>query len=151
MLKRYNCQCGNPIFFRNSSCLACKAQLGYDSELGLLVSVKPAQLEGTWERYDSANQNPHEQDKSYESNEPHELAKPDGSQHPQEAKYYRRCANLPTTVACNWLIQATEPPYTAWLRVVPSLELTNCTLQWSVNLHSGGSILLFEDFGIHLA
>ena len=137
MLKRYNCQCGNPIFFRNSSCLVCKAQLGYDSELGLLVSVKPAQLEGTWERYDAANQNPREQDKSYESNEPHELAKPDGSQHPQEAKYYRRCANLPTTVACNWLIQATEPPTTTLCK---ACSLNRTIPDLSVNAHPLNSI-----------
>ena len=29
----YRCQCGRPIFFRNSLCLGCKSVLGYEPEL----------------------------------------------------------------------------------------------------------------------
>ena len=97
MLKRYNCQCGNPIFFRNSSCLACATQLGYDSQLGLLIPLKEALIEGTWDRYEAPNQS------SPETAEPQQF---------QASKHYRRCANLPTTAACNWLIAAFEPPNT---------------------------------------
>ena len=108
MLKRYNCQCGNPIFFRNSSCLACATQLGYESHLGLLIPLKETPAEGTWERYEVANQN------SPESA---------GLQQSQATKHYRRCANLPTAAACNWLINSTEPPTTT-LCVACSLNRT---------------------------
>ena len=97
MLKRYNCQCGNPIFFRNSSCLACKAELGYDSELGLLIPIKEAELAGTWQPYEAATLS------LPESFEPLQQLAP---------KRYRRCANLPTPAACNWLIDSLEPPTT---------------------------------------
>ena len=31
--RSYTCYCGKPVFFRNSACLSCGAQLGYDPEL----------------------------------------------------------------------------------------------------------------------
>ena len=93
MLKRYHCQCGNPIFFRNSTCLACDTPLGYDSDLGLLIAIQPGSLEGTWERFEAISPAP-------QPFEPLSI---------QTGKQYRRCANLPTTAACNWLIDEAQP------------------------------------------
>ncbi len=94
MLKRYHCQCGNPIFFRNSTCLVCNTPLGYDPDLGLLIPLTQAQSLDSWQRYDVPNQSPATS------------AEPDSF---QATKQYRRCANLPTKAACNWLINAEQP------------------------------------------
>ena len=37
--RSYTCQCGKPVFFRNSACLSCGAQLGYDPELTTLIAL----------------------------------------------------------------------------------------------------------------
>lgn len=98
MLKRYHCQCGNPIFFRNSTCLACQAELGYDPYLGLLIALKQSQS-GNWERHNGA--------------QPDALVaiadSPVANLSVQPPQHYRRCASLTTTAACNWLIDAAEP------------------------------------------
>jgi hypothetical protein len=71
------CRCGKPVFFRNSQCLACKAPLGYEPELGIISALEPAGDSETWR-----------------------LAG-DGIPAP-----YYRCANL-TVSGCNWLVKAT--------------------------------------------
>jgi len=40
--RNYRCQCGQPVFFRNSKCLACGTPLGYDCERALLLPLMPA-------------------------------------------------------------------------------------------------------------
>ena len=40
--RNYRCQCGQPVFFRNSRCLACGTPLGYDCERALLLPLMPA-------------------------------------------------------------------------------------------------------------
>jgi hypothetical protein len=40
--RNYRCRCGQPVFFRNSTCLRCGTPLGYDCELGLLLPLMPA-------------------------------------------------------------------------------------------------------------
>ena len=89
MLKRYHCQCKNPVFFRNSTCLLCATPLGYDTSLGLLIPLAAGGQLGEWVRF--------------ASNEP-TLA--NGAAGPVA---YRRCANLQTPAACNWLIDAASP------------------------------------------
>ena len=37
--RNYRCQCGQPVFFRNSRCLACGTPLGYDCERALLLPL----------------------------------------------------------------------------------------------------------------
>ena len=88
MLKRYNCQCGNPVFFRNSTCLVCTTALGYDTELGLLIPLEVGFEQGVWRRYGQGNIE----------------TTPAGLQF----KDYWRCANLQTPAACNWLIDIPE-------------------------------------------
>jgi hypothetical protein len=86
VLKRYHCQCGNPVFFRNSTCLVCATPLGYDTALGLLIPLVAAEQPGIWCRYDDV-----------------QVAQ--GAADASKQKYHR-CANLESPAACNWLIPA---------------------------------------------
>ncbi len=44
--RNYHCQCGQPVFFRNSKCLACGTPLGYDCERATLLPLMPASPPG---------------------------------------------------------------------------------------------------------
>ncbi|MFL7965607.1 putative zinc-binding metallopeptidase [Pseudomonas kielensis] len=73
--KVWPCRCGQSLFFRNSQCLACLAALGYQPEQSRLSSLQPAEQAGTW----TLDADP-------------------------QAGLFRRCANLDTPAACNWLL-----------------------------------------------
>jgi hypothetical protein len=77
--RNYKCVCARPIFFRNSQCLNCGTQLGYDPHCSWLLPLEPGPSEGTWKAIgdDSA-----------------------------QARLFHRCANLTTAAACNWLVDA---------------------------------------------
>ena len=84
LTRAYQCQCGRPVFLRNSECLACHTPLGYVIErLGVvpLAPTAPATHEGA------------EPDTFTVFGDP-------------EGKAYRRCANLLTPAACNWMVPA---------------------------------------------
>ncbi|MDQ3059083.1 MAG: putative zinc-binding peptidase [Pseudomonadota bacterium] len=50
--RNYRCQCGWPVFFRNSKCLACQTPLGYDPERGALLPLMPGpQPGGLWQEW----------------------------------------------------------------------------------------------------
>src|SRR5580700_2720791 len=38
--QRFHCQCGTPIFFRNSRCVSCGAALGYEPHLQRLFTLE---------------------------------------------------------------------------------------------------------------
>ena len=40
--RNYRCQCGQPVYFRNSACLTCGTPLGYDCTLSLVFPLMPA-------------------------------------------------------------------------------------------------------------
>ncbi|HEU4459092.1 MAG TPA: putative zinc-binding metallopeptidase [Methylibium sp.] len=80
--RSFVCQCGRPIFFRNSRCLACLRPLGYEPESGEMLALEEADASGLW-RASGAH-----------------AAKVPGR--------WRRCANLDTPSGCNWLLPA--PP-----------------------------------------
>ena len=102
MLKRYNCQCGNPVFFRNSTCLVCATPLGYDPVIGLVIPLAAGAVEGNWQRFNT------------DGNPPLDPLLPASA--PGSLAQYRRCANLQTPAACNWLIDAAEPPANIYCR-----------------------------------
>jgi hypothetical protein len=79
--RAYVCRCGRPVFFRNSKCLACGAELGYATEQGEVRSLQAAGAAGRWH-----------------------LDGVDDSAHA-----YRRCANFDTPAGCNWLLEASDP------------------------------------------
>ncbi len=76
--RAFRCQCGRPVFFRNSRCLACDTPLGYDPARRRLLPLEPSPRgEGLWRRHGG----------SLRSTE------------------YRRCANLDSAAGCNWLVE----------------------------------------------
>ena len=87
--RAYRCHCGNPVFFRNSECLACGTPLGYDSALATLLPLMPGPVADTWEQWQAVP-----------------VASP--------TLAYTRCTNLATPAACNWLVPVTsgQAPHT---------------------------------------
>ena len=79
--RAYRCRCGRPVFFRNSRCLACGAELGYETAIGEIRSLQKSVVDGLWHL--------------------------DGIDDPVHA--YRRCANFDSPAGCNWLIEASDP------------------------------------------
>lgn len=74
----FNCQCGKPVFFRNSACLSCGTALGYLPEQAQLVPLAATDVPDVWVPWQT------------------------------EGPRYRRCANLHTPAACNWLVPTEE-------------------------------------------
>ncbi|SDX66791.1 hypothetical protein SAMN05444064_13040 [Pseudomonas syringae] len=72
--KVWQCTCGQSVFFPNSQCLACSAALGYLPEQGRVATLEAGPVPATWRLSDEPG-----------------------------AGLYRRCANLDTPAACNWL------------------------------------------------
>lgn len=101
------CQCGRPVFFRNSQCLACHTQLGYDPERARLLPLQPADRPGLWV--------------------------PAGSR--RSAPRYHRCANLDSASACNWLLPEAEGAHAQCrccrlTRTLPDLSIEENQLRW---------------------
>jgi len=86
--RNYRCQCGQPIFFRNSKCLACSTPLGYDPECGTLLPLRAGPQAGTWQAWEGS------------------VACPSGAQAPP---LYKSCANAQTPARCNWLVPLDSP------------------------------------------
>ena len=85
--RAFHCRCGRPVFFRNSECLACHTPLGYDTARLMLLPLQPDRAAGWWRQVGA----------------------------PRSAPRYRRCMNLDSAAACNWLIaegdaHAGDPP-----------------------------------------
>ena len=74
--RNYRCRCGQPVFFRNSVCLACGSELGFDPEALTLRSLLPGPQPGVWHAADAAG----------------EAGPP-----------LQRCANV-GRAGCNWLL-----------------------------------------------
>ncbi len=87
--RAYRCQCGCPVFFRNSTCLACGTPLGYDTVQARLLPLMPGQDPDTWVEWRADD-----------------APAPPVSDVPTPA--YLRCANLHTPAACNWLVPVGE-------------------------------------------
>lgn len=79
--RAYRCQCDRPVFLRNSECLACHTPLGYVIDLLGVMPLAPAVGEGAQPDTFTVFGDPH-------------------------GKTYRRCANLMTPAACNWMVPA---------------------------------------------
>ena len=77
----YRCDCGRPVFFRNSKCLACGAALGYEPLIGEVRALLPGPADGTWRIAGER----------------------------EASRAYRRCANFDSPAGCNWLVVADDP------------------------------------------
>lgn len=79
--RSFTCRCGRPVFFGNSQCLGCGTPLGYDAERRQLLPLQSApQQPGLWCQAGS-----------------------------QSGPLYRRCVNLDSAAACNWLVDVEQP------------------------------------------
>jgi hypothetical protein len=84
--RAYACQCGRPVFFRNSECLACHTPLGFDTLSSRLEPLDAVpHRRGQWTLWNA----------------------PDGA-------HYRRCANL-HSIGCNWLVPGAAHAHTVCL------------------------------------
>ncbi len=98
--RAYSCQCGRPVFFRNSQCLACGTPLGYDPHSAQLLSLMPAEASATvdaperWQAWQVADA----LDRVAAA-----------SDAPEPRTHFARCLNLATPAACNWLVPSTDP------------------------------------------
>ncbi|MBA4263831.1 MAG: hypothetical protein C0453_02005 [Comamonadaceae bacterium] len=112
--RAFSCRCGQPVFFRNSICLACQTPLGYDPQTGLLLPLVAL---------------PGQSDES----EVWRCAEP-----AQTSGRYLRCRNLTTGAACNWLIPLDGKSSTAadlclccrFTRVLPDLSVNDHLTWW---------------------
>ena len=93
--RAYRCQCGRPVFFRNSQCLACGTQLGYVVERAQLSPLQPAESPSTQRLPDEG-----EAVAAMGPWRVHEKAQQRGD--PQEL--YWRCGNFGNAAGCNWLV-----------------------------------------------
>lgn len=78
---KYRCQCGRPVFFRNSLCLGCKSPLGFQPEVAQVCAIQPGPKKGTWVMH---------------------------GQNKKKAPLWRRCENFDSPAGCNWLVSADE-------------------------------------------
>jgi hypothetical protein len=73
--RAFRCTCGKPVFFLNSTCLSCGAELGYEPLIGEIRTLEPGANPDTW--------------------------RPAGDDTEHD---YRRCANFESHAGCNWLV-----------------------------------------------
>ncbi len=128
--RAYRCQCGCPVFFRNSECLACGTPLGYDPERARLLPLVPGTVLGTWVVWhdqptdQTMLQTGQQAPASLESSNPLQNAVL-----PPPALLFWRCTNLQTPAACNWLVPVTAQQPAEYLcracrlnRTIPDLN-----------------------------
>jgi hypothetical protein len=116
--RAFVCQCGRPVFFRNSMCLACRTPLGYAPELCQLLPLMPVP-----ETAATAGASPMWQ--SWGA--------------PPTAPRWRRCANFDSAAACNWLVDehdqyAGTPPLCRCCRLtrtLPDLSVAGNPQRWN--------------------
>lgn len=109
--RAFTCRCGRPVFFRNSQCLGCGRPLGYEPEQRRLLVLEPAAAaagEGVWREGGTAD----------------------------DAPLYRRCINLGTAAACNWLLPGAQGDTglcrcCRLTRTLPDLGSDNAALWWN--------------------
>jgi hypothetical protein len=103
--KVWECQCGQSIFFSNSQCLACTAMLGYWPQSSRLASLESGPEHGTWRLHSAP-----------------------------DIGLFRRCGNLDTPAACNWLVPADSPAILCLAcslnRTIPDLGIVENHERW---------------------
>jgi len=75
--RAFRCRCERPVFFGNTRCLACNAELGYDAARATVCPLEPSGAEGVWRRHGDDGSGPR----------------------------YRRCGNFNSAVVCSWLLE----------------------------------------------
>ena len=109
--RAYGCRCKRAVFFQNSQCLSCRAPLGYEPERGQIFAIEPAFEPGLVQIVEDRET--------------------DG-----EPARYRRCANLNTPAACNWLVKVEAHAVQSLCiscrlnRTIPDLSLPENAAYW---------------------
>lgn len=101
--RAYSCQCGRPVFFRNSKCLACGTALGYEPGLARLLPLMAGSAPDTWMIWQAQP--------AWAGGKASVVQfanAPAGAALPSLSRAYRRCSNLRTPAACNWLVPVDE-------------------------------------------
>jgi hypothetical protein len=101
--RAFRCDCGRPVYFRNSQCLGCGAALGFAPDLGEVRTLSPGEAD------------------------PGIFTLGAGEDGPR----YRRCANFDSPAGCNWLLAAEAPQHLCVAcglnRTIPNLsDPDNC-------------------------
>ncbi|PKM05287.1 MAG: hypothetical protein CVV16_00055 [Gammaproteobacteria bacterium HGW-Gammaproteobacteria-6] len=101
------CQCGQAVFFSNTRCLRCGAELGYHPQQGKLCSLQPGDNGERWA-----------------------VSSPGAL----KGQQFQRCANLQQPAQCNWLVHdpATAPfcQACALNLTIPDLSYPDNGLYW---------------------
>lgn len=82
--RAYQCQCGRPVFLRNSRCLACQTPLGYVIERLGVVPLAPVADTDEFTVFGD-----------------------------EQGPRYRRCANFTSAAGCNWMVPVLAPDASA--------------------------------------
>lgn len=115
--RSYRCQCGRPVFFRNSRCLNCGTGLGYLPDAHTMIALEPTDQLDEWRPHrDSA-----------------------GLSRRQRELVLHRCANFEGPAACNWMVSraADGGKSMAWCRscrlnrTIPDLTNPEYATQWA--------------------
>jgi hypothetical protein len=106
--RAFRCRCARPVFFGNTRCVACEAELGYDPASASVWPLQPTDTPDRWQRHGD-----------------------DGGPR------YRRCVNFHSAIACSWLIDADEAARLPQCRscrlnrTLPPLSQPDSALLWS--------------------
>jgi len=122
--RSYRCQCGRPVFFRNSLCLGCKAPLGYEPELAQVRALLPGPTSDTWRLHGQED----------------------------EAALWRRCGNFDSPAGCNWLVRADEEPLCISCRLnrtIPNLDDPDNARYWR-QIENAKRLLVAQLLGLGL-
>ncbi|MBL8850605.1 MAG: putative zinc-binding peptidase [Planctomycetaceae bacterium] len=76
----FRCQCGRPLFFRNSICLGCQTPLGFEPESLEITALESGPEDSTWKRFGQKEDSP----------------------------LWKRCENFDSPAGCNWLVSADD-------------------------------------------
>ena len=76
----YKCQCGRPVFLRNTQCVNCGSQLGYEPGRLTMVALTPGPAPALWRIVGESG-----------------------------GALFRFCVNRQSASACNWLVASHEP------------------------------------------
>jgi len=119
--KIFHCRCGQTVFFGNTHCVACGAQLGFETDRGELLALTPVAQQMAGDMSGNVMGNGLSTDTWRVSDQP-------------DGPTYRRCANLISAAMCNWLVPADDPQAFCLAcrlnRTIPDLSLLGNPARW---------------------
>ena len=77
--RAFRCRCARPVFFGNTRCVSCDAELGYEPDSATVWPLESIDDDGLYRLHDD-----------------------------DRGARYRRCANFGSAIVCSWLVDAGE-------------------------------------------